>query len=381
MKMIGGRAPLWVLGAFLAAIGLGAGSYALNRFFPLGLRVVSVVEGLDTPWAMAFLPDGRMLVTERPGRMRIVTADGQLGPVLSGLPPVYESGEGGLMDVVLDPQFVDSRRLYWTYSEHGAEGRKPTTVVATATLEGDELKDVQIIFRQDPVGGADTHFGSRLLIAPDGALFVGLGDRDRRDDAQLKSSTVGKLIRINRDGSIPADNPFISVPDANPAVWSYGHRNIQGLAFHPVTGELWATEHGPNGGDEINIIRPGANYGWPTITYGCEYGTCAKIGEGVAKAGMEQPIAWFAPTSIPLTELAFIDSRRYPSLDGQLLIGTLWGQSLMRVRLDGNTVIERAAVQFPKLGRVRDVVMGPDGWLYLVANSPNGRIVRLEPLI
>jgi glucose/arabinose dehydrogenase len=371
----------WLILLSLAVLLAAAAAVAVfQRYFPNGLRAVTVVSGLDTPWAVAFLPDGRLLVTERPGRIRIATLDGQLGPALRGLPPVYHAGEGGLMDVAIDPDFAANQRIFWTYSEPPAEGGKSPTVVASAILDGDALRDVKVLFRQLPEAGDDNHFGSRLLFSPDGHLFVGLGDRDRRDDAQLPSSTNGKLIRIAPDGRIPADNPFVAAPPANPAVWSLGHRNIQGLAWRPVSGELWASEHGPNGGDEINIIRRGANYGWPVITYGCEYVTCKAIGEGTEKAGMEQPVAWFGPQSVPLTALLFVESERYPDLRGQLLVGTLWGQALMRLRLDGDRVVEREPIRLRPYGRIRDLAIGPDGWIYLVANVPDGRILRLQPI-
>jgi glucose/arabinose dehydrogenase len=379
MKRMASRRWLFLLGVAVLLLAVAAFAVA-KRYFPNGLRAVTVVAGLDTPWAVAFLPDGRLLVTERPGRIRIATLGGELGAPLRGLPPVYHAGEGGLMDVAIDPDFASNQRIFWTYSEPPAEGGKSPTVVASAILDGDALHDVKVLFRQLPEAGEDSHFGSRLLFSPDGHLFVGLGDRDRRDDAQLVRSTNGKLIRIAPDGSIPADNPFVAAPPANPAIWSLGHRNIQGLAWHPVTGELWASEHGPNGGDEINIIRRGANYGWPVITYGCEYGTCKKIGEGSEKAGMEQPVVWFGPQSVPLTALLFVESERYPDLRGQLLVGTLWGQALMRLRLDGNRVIEREPVRFRPYGRIRDLAIGPDGWIYAVANVPDGRILRLQPL-
>jgi len=368
---------LILISASLAIVG---GVMAYQRFVPNGLRAVTVVQGLDTPWAMAFLPDGRFLVTERPGRLRIATLDGQVGPALNGLPAVYHAGEGGLMDVAVDPGFASNRRIYWTYSELPVADGKSPTAVASAVLDGNDLREVKVIFRQQPEAGEDSHFGSKLLFSPDGHLFVGLGDRDRRDDAQLPGSTNGKLIRIATDGSIPADNPFVDVPDAHPAVWSLGHRNIQGLAWHPVSGELWASEHGPNGGDEINIIRRGANYGWPVITYGCEYGTCKKIGEGTEKAGMQQPQTWFGPQSVPLTALLFVSGERYPDLRGQLLVGTLWGQALMRVQLDGDRVVEREPIRFRPYGRIRDLDMGPDGWIYMVSNVPDGRVLRLQPI-
>lgn len=374
---------VWLLSGVVAAgLALGGGWVGAQRLFPLGLKVVPVVTGLEIPWAMAFLPDGRILVTERPGYMRIAAADGTPGPRLKGVPEVYHHGEGGLMDVLPDTDFASNKRIFFTYSEPPAgAGASPATVVASATLSDDSLQNVQILLRQDNNGDNESHFGSRLLIDKDGYLFVGLGDRGVREQSQSLSTTVGKILRLNRDGSIPADNPFHNVEGANPAIWSYGHRNVQGMMLHPVTGELWATEHGPNGGDEINIVRRGANYGWPVITYGCEYVTCAKIGEGTEKAGMEQPVTWFGPNSIPLTAMQYIDSPKYPALQGQMLVGTLWGQTLMQVKLDGSKVIDKQPVRIPGYGRVRDLAFGPDGYLYMVVNGPEGQVVRLDPFL
>lgn len=382
MSVLKSRRVWLLIGVLAAGLALGAGWLGAQRFFPLGLKVVPVVTGLEIPWAMAFLPDGRILVTERPGHMRIAAIDGTPGPRLKGLPAVYHNGEGGLMDVLLDTDFASNKRIFFTYSEPPVKAEaSPATVVASATLSDDSLQNVQILMRQDNNGDNESHFGSRLLIDKDGYLFVGLGDRGVREQSQSLSTTVGKILRLHRDGSIPADNPFHNVEGANPAIWSYGHRNVQGLMLHPVTGELWATEHGPNGGDEINIVRRGANYGWPVISYGCEYVTCAKIGEGTEKAGMEQPVTWFGPNSIPLTALQVIVSPKYPALQGQMLVGTLWGQTLMQVKLEGNTVVDKQPVRIPGYGRVRDLAFGPDGYLYMLVNGPDGQVVRLHPFL
>jgi glucose/arabinose dehydrogenase len=255
------RLIVLLLAAAVAATALGWLAPKLKRrFYTHGLKVVTVAGGLDAPWAMAFLPDGRMLVTERPGRLRIVEKDGRVGAPLQGLPPVWAQGEGGLMDVVLDPHFTDNRRLYWSYAEPDpAGGPGASTAIARGRLETDRLADVQVIYRQPLKTGDGRHFGSRLVWGPDGRLYVGLGDRMRRHDAQALDSAHGKILRLDADGRAPADNPFVQTPGARPEIWSYGHRNVQGLAFHPKTGELWASEHGPSGGDELNWIRPASN--------------------------------------------------------------------------------------------------------------------------
>ena len=344
-----------------------------------GLRPVTVASGLDNPWGMAFLPDGRMLVTERPGRMRLVAQDGSLSPPLAGLPPVFAQGEGGLLDVAIDPAFADNARLYWSFSEPDqAGGPGSSTAVATGRLRGDRVEDVQVLFRQPEKVDNSSHYGSRLLFAPDGRLFVSLGDRSRRSDAQDLGSAHGKLLRIDKDGRAPTDNPFVATAGALPEIWTLGHRNIQGLAFDPSTGELWASEHGPQGGDELNRIARGRNYGWPVITFGCEYVTCAKIGEGTAKQGMEQPVAHWSPQAIAPTGMAFLTSDRYPGWKGDLFIGMLQGRALLRVKLAGEGVVEQQPVLTGLMERVRDVRQGPDGWLYVLVGRDQGRILRIE---
>jgi glucose/arabinose dehydrogenase len=346
---------------------------------PQALKPVTVASGLRNPWALAFLPDGRMLVTEKGGTMRIVSADGRVGEPLQGLPKVESGGQGGLLDVVLDPKFADNALVYWSFSEADPEGGRGTsTAVARGRLDGNALRDVRVIFRQAPKFPSGNHFGSRLVFARDGRLFVTLGDRfSRRDDAQTLDTHHGKVVRIESDGRVPADNPFVGRAGARPEIWSYGHRNVQGAALHPVTGELWTDEHGPQGGDELNVAERGKNYGWPVITYGAEYGSGAKIGEGTAKAGMEQPIAHWVP-SIATSGLAFVTSERYPGWKGSAFIGALRAQLLVRLELDGRKVVreERLLQGFGE--RIRDVRQGPDGWLYLLTDSSNGRVVRLE---
>ena len=364
--------------AFIAAA-VWATPKILRRFDMQGLKHVTVANGLAFPWSLAFLPDGRMLVTERPGRMRIVTMDGILGTPFTGLPAVLAEGEGGLLDVVLDPKFRENATLYWSYSEPAPAGQKGgSTAVARGKLTGTQLSDVRVIFRQAEKVDDGRHYGSRLLFMPDGKLLITLGDRSHRDDAQKLSSAHGKIMRIETDGKAVADNPFVATEGALPEIWTLGHRNVQGIAYHPETGELWASEHGPQAGDELNIIERGKNYGWPVITYACEYNTCAKIGEGTEKAGMEQPVTWWSQRGFAPSGMTFLTSDRYPGWKGQMFIGTLAGQAMVRIKIEGHKVVEQERLLIALRERIRDVREGPDGWLYVLNSSPNGRIIRIE---
>ena len=343
------------------------------------LRPVTVATGLNQPWSLAFLPDGRLLVTERPGTMRLISAGGSVGEPLQGLPPVAYGGQGGLLDVALDPNFAENRRLYWSYSEPAPDGgRGNSTAVARATLDGTRLADVLVIFRQQPKVASGAHFGSRLVFARDGRLFVTLGDRfSRRDDAQSLDNHHGKVVRIEADGRVPADNPFVGRAGALPQIWSYGHRNVQGAALDPSTGALWTHEHGPQGGDEVNLDEAGKNYGWPVISHGAEYGSGAKIGEGTARAGMEQPLTRWVPSIAP-SGMAFLTSARYPGWQGNLFVGALKAQVLVRLQIDGRRIVAEQRLLQDFGARIRDVRQGPDGWLYLLTDGTDGRIVRLE---
>jgi len=350
-------------------------------------KVAVVAHGLVNPWALAFLPDGRWLVTERPGRMRIVGADGKLGPPLPGLPPVAAVGQGGLLDVVLDPKFSSNRLVYWTYAESAAPPESDDlngTAVARARLDGppgaERLADVQVIFRQLPKVASRLHFGSRLAFAPDGRLFVTLGDRfSRKEDAQVLSNHLGKIVRIEPDGRAPADNPWVGKAEARPELFSYGHRNVQGAAIHPATGELWTTEHGPQGGDELNRVLAGRNHGWPVITYGRNYVSGTKIGEGTERDDVVAPLAHWVPTSIAPSGMAFLTSERYPAWKGNLFIGALRGQALIRIELAGNTVVKQERLLQTLNERIRDVRQGPDGLLYLLTDNADGRILKVLP--
>ncbi|HEX2242364.1 MAG TPA: PQQ-dependent sugar dehydrogenase, partial [Gammaproteobacteria bacterium] len=284
------------------------------------ISAVTFARGLEHPWGLAFLPDGRMLVTERPGRLRVVTQDGQVSPPLQGVPNVFAEGQGGLLDVTLSPSFAQDRLVYLSYSEPGQTGAG--TAVARGRLTERALEDVEVIWRQVPKVSGPNHWGSRLVFAHDGTLFITTGDRyDYRDRAQDLSTTLGKIVRINPDGSVPHDNPFVGREDARPEIWSYGHRNVQAAALDPETGQLWTVEHGAMGGDELNHPQPGRNYGWPVISYGVDY-TGFKIGIGTAKAGMEQPVYYWDPVIAPSGAL-FYTGNAYPEWRGGLFIGSL----------------------------------------------------------
>jgi glucose/arabinose dehydrogenase len=341
------------------------------------LKPVTVARGLVYPWSLAFLPDGRMLVTERPGRLRLVSAAGKLSEPLGGLPGIAAGGQCGLLDVLLDPQFKDNGVLYLSYAEAGEGGN--STAVARARLVGERLQDLKVIFVQQPKVNSGNHCGGRLVLGRDGRLFVTLGDRfSRKDDAQVAGNHLGKIVRIETDGRVPADNPFVGKPAYKPEIWSLGHRNVQGAALHPDTGDLWASEHGPQGGDEINLVRTGLNYGWPLVTYGRNYGSGTRIGEEGPKDGFEQPLKHWVPTSIAPSGMAFLTSDRYPGWKGSLFIGALRGESLIRLTLDGNRIVgeERLLTSFS--ARIRDVRQGPDGWLYLLTDNADGRVIRVE---
>ena len=346
------------------------------------VRIVAVVQGLDRPWGLAFLPDGRRLVTERPGRMRVIDRDGKLDPVaVSGLPRVDAQGQGGLLDVVLHPKYRDNGWIYWSYAQRDDKGDNGTEVARGRLAGGPgawRMDNVEVIFRMAPKSNAGHHFGSRLVFDRDGLLFVTLGDRGEMARAQRLDDHAGKILRLTDDGKPAPGNPFLGDPKAKPEIFSLGNRNVQGAALHPKTGVLWAHEHGPQGGDELNLIRSGANYGWPVITYGVNYVSGTKIGEGTEKAGMTQPVKYWVP-SPAISGMAFYDGDRFPKWRGDVLIGALRGQALIRVRLDGEKFVEDEFMLVGHLPRVRDVRVGPDGHVYLLTDQPNGAILRLEP--
>lgn len=336
----------------------------------------TVASGLEHPWALDFLPDGRMLVTERPGRLRIVEADGRVHEPLTGLPAVQAAGQGGLLDVAVDPDFANTQLVYFSYAEPGEGGAG--TSAARARLVDGALVDLQVIYRQRPKLSGNGHFGSRIVFARDGRLFITQGDRQSyRERAQDLTQGMGKIVRIERDGAIPTDNPFVGHASAQPEIWSYGHRNLQGATLHPETGALWTVEHGARGGDELNHPEAGKNYGWPVITYGRDY-SGLPIGEGTAREGMEQPVYFWDPVIAP-SGLTFYTGSRYPGWRGSLLVGSLNPGGLVRLELrDGRVVHEERHLNELR-ERIRDVVQGPDGYLYLVTDSPSGRILRVVP--
>lgn len=346
---------------------------------PGSLRVTTLTGALASPWGMVLLPDSRWLVTQRGGAMVIVSTDGSVSPPLSGVPPVVARGQGGLLDVALDPDFAVDPWVYWSFSEAGSGG--VGTAVARGRLAGNRLADVAVIFRQLPKVGGDGHFGSRLVFRGDKTLFVTLGERQLGTPAQDLSGHLGKVVRIHRDGSVPADNPAFGA-GARPELWSVGHRNPQGAALHPTTGELWLVEHGPQGGDELNRVPPGANFGWPLKSYGCNYGapvgdTC-RIGAGTHAPTYVEPVSIWVPTSTAPAGMAFYRGDRLPDWRGHLFVGALAGATLWRLALDGDRVVQREEVAAVKaLGeRIRCVANSPDGWLVMLTDS--GKLLRLE---
>ncbi|MBA2675640.1 PQQ-dependent sugar dehydrogenase [Ramlibacter sp.] len=346
--------------------------------FAQSVRPQTVASGLDHPWSVAFLPQGGYIVTERPGRMRVVSADGKPGAPLAGVPEVAARGQGGLLDVVLDSDFARSRVLYFCFSQPGEGGN--STALARATLAADNarLQEVRVIFSQKPKFASNQHFGCRIAEARDGTLFLTLGERfSRKEDAQTLDNHHGKIVRVNKDGSVPKDNPFVNRAGALPEIWSYGHRNAQGGALAP-DGTFWMHEHGPQGGDEVNVPQAGKNYGWPVITYGENYGG-GRIGEGLtAKAGMEQPVHYWVPSIAP-SGMAFLTSDRYgAALKGNLFVGSLKFGYVARLELDGRKVARET--KFAEIGgRVRDVRQGLDGLLYVLTDEADGKLLRLVP--
>ncbi|MDP6343330.1 MAG: PQQ-dependent sugar dehydrogenase [Alphaproteobacteria bacterium] len=341
------------------------------------LRVVTVARGLEYPWGLAFLPDGSMLVTERPGRLRLVGADGELSPPLAGVPTVRASGQGGLLDVALDPDFGTNETIYLSYAEPGNGGAG--TAVARARLDGagNRLTGLRVIFRQVPKTGGGRHFGSRLVFARDGRLFITVGERGERERAQDFTINRGQVIRIDRDGAIPTDNPFVGKKGYRPEVWSHGHRNPQGAALHPESGKLWVQEHGARGGDEVNIPLPGRNYGWPVIAYGRHY-SGRRIGVGTRRRGLEQPVYYWDPSIAP-SGMAFYTGEKFPKWRGSLFVGALKFRLVARLILRGEKVVGEERILQGLGERIRDVRQGPDGFIYLLTDAGDGRILRVEP--
>jgi glucose/arabinose dehydrogenase len=340
-------------------------------------RIVPLLAGLENPWSIAFLPDGRMLVTERAGRLRLVSQDFKLDPTpIEGLPEVIANGQGGLFDVVLHPQHAQNGWIYWAYNAPGAGGWG--TALARGKLQGQRMTEVQVLFSMQPKTRSAHHFGGRIVFDAAGMVYLTLGDRGDKDRAQKLNDHAGSVIRLHDDGRVPNDNPFVKRAGALPEKWTLGHRNMQGAAINPQTGELWTHEHGPQGGDEVNVIRPGLNYGWPVVTYGVNYGVGTKIGEGQFKPGMVQPLQVWIPSIAP-SGMAFVSGSQFPQWQGSLLVGALRGQMLVRLTLEGDKVLSEERLFQGRPGRIRDVRMGPDGLVYLLTDDPQGALLRLEP--
>lgn len=342
---------------------------------PQGFRVVTVVPDLDYPWSLAFLPDGKFLVTERSGRLLLFDKDGSFN-VVSGLPEIASVGQGGLLDVIADPDFATNRTIYFSFAAKAPDGYG--TVVARAFLEGSSLENMRVIFKAEPKTSSSIHFGSRLLAAPDGTLIVTLGEKGRMHEAQNTANHLGSVIRINPDGTIPQDNPFVNRKGYRPDLYTYGNRNIQGIALDPETGTIWIHEHGPKGGDELNILKPGANYGWPAITHGVDY-SGAVISEKTAAPGMEQPVVYWVPSIAP-SGMTFYNGSAFPEWQGNIFIGALVQRHLRRIVLQDEKVVSQETLLTNLGERIRDVRTGPDGYLYLLTDSKNGKLLRLEPL-
>ena len=374
----GRRLAAMSFAGLVAVAGAGAAAGVTERTAEHAVRLNVLTRGLEHPWSLAFLPDGRMLVTERAGRLRYVAADGALDPIpVSGLPEaVKEKGQGGLHDVVLHPGFRRNRLVYLAYNGKGASGYG--TELARGRLEGHRLADVEVLFRALPKSRGGRHFGGRVVFDGAGHVFLTLGDRGDRPRAQDLGDHAGSIIRLTEDGGVPEDNPYLSDPDARPEIFAIGNRNVQGAAMNPWTGELWTHEHGPKGGDEVNVIRAGANHGWPIVTYGRNYGLGTRIGEGVRKEGMTHPLHQWTPSIAP-SGMAFYDGDEFPRWRGSVLVGALKFRLLVRLEFEGERFVREERMLENVIGRIRDVRVGPDGYVYLLNDEWDGVIARLEP--
>ncbi|MEX2453789.1 MAG: PQQ-dependent sugar dehydrogenase [Rhodospirillaceae bacterium] len=379
------RGTLHAAIAVICVAGVPATAAAIDETFATEkarIRVETFAAGLSSPWGLDFLPDGRIVVTEKPGRLRIVGTDGTLSPPIEGVPEVDARGQGGMLDVTLHPDFADNRLVYLAFSEPGPNGTNSTAVVRGAlNAAGTALEKVETVFSQEPKVASIQHYGARIVFAPDGKMFVTTGDRSDsrfRDQAQDLNSHLGKVIRLHDDGRVPDDNPFVGRTNLRPEIWSYGHRNIQGAAIHPDSGNLWAIEHGPRGGDEINIPAAGKNYGWPVVSHGVEY-SGGPVGSGRKEApGMIDPIVTWTPVIAP-GGMKFYSADAFPAWRGNLLISGLRSQALVRLELDGEAVTheERLLTSLDK--RIRDVAVGHEGAVYVLTDESDGEILQITP--
>ena len=378
------RRAVCVTMALLPALFAGAASAQTTKTELHTVRASVVVSAIAQPWGMAWLPDGRLLITEKGGTLRIVRGGRLLPDPVAGLPKATVHGQGGLMDVAVHPEHARNGWIYWSYN--GEQDGQHGTEVARGKLaaDGTRVTDVQVIFRMRPKSGGGQHFGSRLVFGRDGLLYITLGDRGdstgkgREQRAQRLDDHAGSVIRLHDDGRVPADNPYVKRAGALPEIYNHGHRNIQGAALHPTTGRLWTHEHGPQGGDEVNIEAPGANYGWPVSTHGRNYGFGTRIGEGNTASGMVDPLHVWVPSIAP-SGMAFYTGNRFPRWQGSLFVGGLVGQTLVRLTLEGDRVVQEERLFNGTFGRIRDVRQGPDGLLYLLTDAQDGQLIRLEP--
>ncbi len=363
---------------FVAAASYSATAQAvvapLIRAAGESFRIVRLADRLESPWALAFLPDGRFLVSERPGRLVIVSPDGSRVPV-TGLPAVRSGGQGGFLDLALHPDFARNRLVYWSYAAAGPGGQ--STALARGRLDGQALREVQVLWTMQKRSGGTNHYGSRVRFGADGKLYLTTGDRGEQDRAREPGDAASKVIRLNDDGSVPRDNPFVGRPGYLPEIYSLGHRNAQGLAVRPGSGQVWLSEHGPRGGDEINLVKPGLDYGWPLTTYGVAY-SGARIAESPTAPGVEPPKLHWTPSIAP-SGLEFYQGDAFPAWRGHLISGSLAGQKLVLVRLSGDEVSGQELILDGQLGRLRDVRVGPDGMVYLLTDAASGGLYRLEP--
>jgi aldose sugar dehydrogenase len=339
----------------------------------VSFRIDTLATGLENPWGMAFLPDGRILIVERPGKLRIFALGELRETPVPGIPDIWDHGQGGLLDVVLHPNYDENGWIYLAYAAPRGDGGN--TSISRGRMTGNSFTDVELLFEGQPATGAGHHFGSRIVFDDNGYMFTTIGDRGVMQNSQTLENHNGKVLRMHDDGSVPSDNPFVDVQGAMPEIWSYGHRNIQGMGLHPETRQLWTHEHGPQGGDEINLIQKGLNYGWPEVTHGINYDGSI-ITTDTTMVGMEDPVLHWTPSIAPCG-LAFVDSELFKGWDHNMLVGALAGQHIHRVVLDGESVVHTEKL-LEGFARFRDIRQGPDGYIYVLTEAP-GLFFRLIP--